>query len=108
MRLFGAAIFAQLALRNNRRANGPALCSGAQMLSVPTLIWENAIVRNKIIGAVALVAAFGALAVPAEAQAPAWPTRTVRFIVPFGPGAGADIGARLFAEKLAARWVNPS
>jgi len=33
------------------------------------------------------------------AQAPAWPTRSVRFIVPFGPGAAADIGARLFAEN---------
>ena len=37
---------------------------------------------------------------PAPAQAQNWPTRPVKFIVPFGPGAGADIGARLFAEKL--------
>ena len=44
---------------------------------------------------------------PAQAQAQTWPTRTVKFIVPFGPGAGADIGARLFAEKLAARWGQP-
>ena len=41
------------------------------------------------------------------AQAQSWPTRTVKFIVPFGPGAGADIGARLFAERLAARWGQP-
>ena len=40
-------------------------------------------------------------------QAQSWPTRTVKFIVPFGPGAGADIGARLFAERLAARWGQP-
>ena len=38
----------------------------------------------------------------APAQAQNWPTRTVKFIVPFGAGAGADIGARLFADKLAA------
>src|SRR5712692_6380261 len=44
---------------------------------------------------------------PSSAQAPAWPTRTVKFIVPFGPGAGADIGARLFAEKLSQRWGQP-
>jgi tripartite-type tricarboxylate transporter receptor subunit TctC len=45
------------------------------------------------------------LAPPAQAQN--WPTRAVKFIVPFGPGAGADIGARLFAEKLQARWGQP-
>jgi tripartite-type tricarboxylate transporter receptor subunit TctC len=44
---------------------------------------------------------------PAPAQAENWPTRAVKFIVPFGPGAGADIGARLFAEKLQAKWGQP-
>jgi tripartite-type tricarboxylate transporter receptor subunit TctC len=39
-----------------------------------------------------------------HAQAQAWPQRPVKFIVPFGPGAGADIGARLLAERLPARW----
>jgi tripartite-type tricarboxylate transporter receptor subunit TctC len=33
-----------------------------------------------------------------------WPQRNVRFVVPLGPGSGADIGARLFADRLAARW----
>lgn len=47
------------------------------------------------------------LLAPAPAQAQNWPTRPVKFIVPFGPGAGADIGARLFAEKLAAKWGQP-
>ena len=52
------------------------------------------------------------LAPPAQAQSPstsvqAWPQRPVRFIIPFGPGAGADIGARLIQEKLAARWGKP-
>src|SRR5215469_47046 len=36
-----------------------------------------------------------------------WPQRNVRFIVPLGPGSGADIGARLFADKLTARWGKP-
>src|SRR5262249_3297102 len=36
-----------------------------------------------------------------------WPTRPVKFIVPFGPGAGADIGARLFSEKLSQIWGQP-
>lgn len=41
----------------------------------------------------------------ARAQTPqAWPQRTVKFIIPFGAGAGADIGARLIADKLGQRW----
>jgi tripartite-type tricarboxylate transporter receptor subunit TctC len=43
---------------------------------------------------------------PASAQT-GWPQRMVRFIVPLGPGSGADIGARLFADKLAAKWGKP-
>jgi tripartite-type tricarboxylate transporter receptor subunit TctC len=47
-----------------------------------------------------------ALALPcaAQAQAPAWPVRPVKFILPLGAGSGADLGARLVAEKLAAKW----
>ncbi len=40
-------------------------------------------------------------------QAQNWPTRAVKFIVPFGPARAADIGARLFAEKLQAKWGQP-
>jgi tripartite-type tricarboxylate transporter receptor subunit TctC len=43
----------------------------------------------------------------AQAIAPHWPQRTVRLILPLGPGAGSDIGARLFADKLTARWGQP-
>src|SRR5215831_281628 len=51
----------------------------------------------------------GALAIarPTWARAAAWPQRPVKFIVPFGPGAGADIGARVFADKLQALWRQP-
>jgi tripartite-type tricarboxylate transporter receptor subunit TctC len=44
------------------------------------------------------------LATPSQPQAQNWPQRPVRLIVPFGPGAGADIGARLLSEQLPARW----
>jgi len=55
----------------------------------------------------ALVAASLALLVPISAQraaADSWPNRPVRLIVTLGPGSGVDIGARLFADKLSARW----
>ena len=58
--------------------------------------------------ATAMVASLTLIAAPkATAQTPAWPTRTVKFIVPFGPGAGADIGGRLFAERLSKTWGQP-
>ena len=42
-----------------------------------------------------------------QASPPAWPQRTVKFILPLGPGAGVDIGTRLLADKLSARWGQP-
>src|SRR5215470_13956705 len=44
---------------------------------------------------------------PGRAAAQAYPTRNVRIIVPFGPASGTDIVARLFADRLAARWGKP-
>jgi tripartite-type tricarboxylate transporter receptor subunit TctC len=41
------------------------------------------------------------------AHAQAWPQRPVRFIVSLGPGSGADIAARLIADKLSAKWKQP-
>jgi tripartite-type tricarboxylate transporter receptor subunit TctC len=43
--------------------------------------------------------------VPVFAQS--WPQRPVKFILPLGPGAGADIGARLYADGLTKRWGQP-
>jgi tripartite-type tricarboxylate transporter receptor subunit TctC len=44
-------------------------------------------------------------AVPSQAQT--WPQRPVRFIVSLGPGSGADIGARLLADRLTSMWGQP-
>jgi hypothetical protein len=47
-----------------------------------------------------------ALAGPALAD-PAWPTRSVRMIVPFPAGSANDAAARVFADGLAKRWGKP-
>src|SRR5215468_2459558 len=57
--------------------------------------------------ATALLAAPAFMAGRTRAEASAWPQRPVKFIIPFGPGAGADIGARLIQEKLSTRWGKP-
>jgi tripartite-type tricarboxylate transporter receptor subunit TctC len=36
-----------------------------------------------------------------------WPTHPVRFVLPFGPGSGADTGARLITDKLQKEWGQP-
>jgi tripartite-type tricarboxylate transporter receptor subunit TctC len=41
------------------------------------------------------------------ALAQSWPQRTVKFLLPLGPGSGVDIGARLLADRLSARWGQP-
>ena len=46
-----------------------------------------------------------ALSLPAAAQP--WPQKPVRFILSLGPGSGADIGARLYADRLTKMWGHP-
>jgi tripartite-type tricarboxylate transporter receptor subunit TctC len=45
-----------------------------------------------------------ALASPAIAQSPAYPSQTVRLVVPFSAGSMTDILARAVGDKLATRW----
>lgn len=47
------------------------------------------------------------LLVPAAAQAADWPERPIRMIIPFAPGAGADIVGRTFADELAKALGQP-
>lgn len=54
-----------------------------------------------------MVAAHASVAHAQTTAGASWPQRNVRFIVPLGPGSGADIGARLFADRLSARWGKP-
>lgn len=47
------------------------------------------------------------LAIPTGAKAEAYPSRTVRVVVPFSAGGSADVTARILAEALSADWGQP-
>jgi tripartite-type tricarboxylate transporter receptor subunit TctC len=65
--------------------------------------------RSLSILAAGFAAALAVLVAPSQAQTQSqtWPQRTVKFILPLGPGAGVDISARLFADRLSKRWGQP-
>src|SRR5690554_2601286 len=48
-----------------------------------------------------------ATALPWHGWAQDWPTRAIRIVVPYTPGGGNDIMARVFAEKLAPALGQP-
>src|SRR5262245_60263714 len=61
---------------------------GLVMFLVPLVLWASPLAAQ-------------------TSQQPTWPQRPVKFLVPLGPGAGVDIGARLLADRLNARWGQP-
>jgi tripartite-type tricarboxylate transporter receptor subunit TctC len=46
-------------------------------------------------------------ALPLVSFAQQWPTKPVRMVLSLGPGSGADIGARLYADQLQKMWGQP-
>jgi tripartite-type tricarboxylate transporter receptor subunit TctC len=50
----------------------------------------------------ALLCSIGSVATAQE-----WPTRAVKFIVPYPPGGGVDLLARALAQKLQVQWQQP-
>ena len=59
--------------------------------------------RLILLVALALAACFSAI----SASAQTFPTRTVKFILPYGAASGTDLVARLVGDKLSARWGKP-
>ena len=60
-----------------------------------------------IVGLMVTNALTSSLWAQSPSQSPSWPQRPVKFIVSLGPGSGVDIGARLLADRLPARWNQP-
>lgn len=60
--------------------------------------------RRKIVRPLGFVLAAAVLGIatahPVHAASPDFPSRTIKFIVPFGPGSSTDTSARYFARKL--------
>jgi tripartite-type tricarboxylate transporter receptor subunit TctC len=54
-----------------------------------------------------LLAAAGAVALPAFAQAPKFPNRPVKIVLPQPPGGAADRLARMLGDRLEAHWKQP-
>ncbi len=62
-------------------------------------------IETVVLGLMALVLLLGPAA--ALAQAPDYPTKPIEIIVPFVPGGGTDLTARLVADYLGKKWGQP-
>jgi tripartite-type tricarboxylate transporter receptor subunit TctC len=61
----------------------------------------------KMLAAAALAAGLQTVVASAATAQQNYPTRTVRFILPYGAASATDITARLFADRLSALWGKP-
>jgi tripartite-type tricarboxylate transporter receptor subunit TctC len=63
--------------------------------------------RRRLLGTVGAGTGAALLPAVARSQSPDWPTRPVRFVVPFGPGSTPDVLARLVADRLSPALKQP-
>jgi tripartite-type tricarboxylate transporter receptor subunit TctC len=66
-----------------------------------------ALQRRSLLCYLAAAAAASGAALRRSVAAESWPTRSVRIIVPFAPGGGADSSARVLAEAMAPKLGAP-
>ena len=57
--------------------------------------------------AAALACVFVSLLSPSAAWSQAWPSRTVKIVVPYPAGGGTDVMARFLAQKFSEMWGQP-
>ncbi len=63
--------------------------------------------RTALVLGLEIIWAAWAVSASAQTAAQPWPQRTVRLLLPLGPGSGVDVVARLLADPLSKRWGQP-
>lgn len=61
-------------------------------------------VLSKLVGILMATAILSLAALPAQAQAPAFPKKQVTFYVPYAPGGAVDVVARTIGQALSKSW----
>jgi len=67
----------------------------------------NSAYRRTLCAALALAGLSLAVAAPGASAADSWPTKPIKYVVPFSPGGVSDATARIVAEGLSQRLGQP-
>src|SRR4029078_11321886 len=101
-------IWAVAALKDATKRRSGAICD---VVIEPCLLpsgsqpMHRARLSHCLVALTLLLTLFLAATAPATAQS--WPTRPVKFILTLGPGSGADISARMLADRLTEKRGQP-